>query len=147
MVRDSIKFFKLSFLVDCYPSVLHSTTISCRPTPSFNIALAGIAPHVHCKVVAWDVSHLHLITNPLPAIPLVPFVPEATDLQCFWVRLASCELFAVWAMVGWMVRVAALVSPLAAAFATLSVVAFIAIPPSVTLAIVVVAVVGRGIAV
>ena len=58
-----------------------------------------------------------------------------------------CELFAVWARVGWMARVAALVSPLSASFATTSVVAFVAVPPTVTLAIVVVSVVGGGVAV
>ena len=41
------------------------------------------------------------------------------------------ELFAVWARVGWMARVAALVSPLSASFATTSVVAFVTVPPMV----------------
>lgn len=147
VVRNRVKFFKLSFLVDCYPSVCRRTSVGCWPTPSFAITLAGVPSHVSSKFVSGNISHLHFVTNPLPAIPLVPLVPEATVLRRFWVRLASRELFAVWAWVGWMARVAALVSPLAAASAATSVVAFLAVPPTVTLAIVVVSVVGGGVAV
>ena len=106
----------------CYPSILCSATISWRPTPSFTIALTGKSPHVCCKFVRGNV-----VANPLPAVPLVLFVPEAAILQHFWVRLAPCKLFAMRARVGWMAGVAALTSTVASALAAKSVVAFVTV--------------------
>ena len=108
----------------CYP---RSATVSCRPTPSFILALTGISPHVCCEFVAGNVGHLHFVANPLPAVPLVPFVPEAAVLRRFRVRLAPCKLFAMRARVGWMAGVAALTSTVASAIAATSVVAFVTV--------------------
>ena len=115
-------------------------------TPA-RIALAGISPHVRCKFVAWYVGHLHFVTDPLPAVPLVPLVPKATVLQCVRVRLAPRKLLAMQARVRWMAGVAASSPMVASASAAMSVVAFVMVPPTVTLAIVVVSAVGGGVAV
>ena len=52
------------------------------------------------------------------------------------------KLLAMWARVGWMTGVAALSPTVASTSAAMSVVAYVTVPPTVTLAIVVVSLVG-----